>query len=43
MGRMFNIGGEAKDGKTPAEVEAAIYAELDKLAKDEVPAEELQR
>ncbi len=40
---MFNIGGEAKDGRTPAEVEAAIYAELDKLAKELVPAEELQK
>jgi predicted Zn-dependent peptidase len=40
---LFNIGGEAKDGRTPAEVEAAIYAELDKLAKEEVPAEELQK
>jgi len=40
---LFNIGGEAKDGRTPAEVEAAIYAELAKLAKDEVPAEELQK
>jgi predicted Zn-dependent peptidase len=40
---LFNIGGEAKDGKTPAEVEAAIYAELDKLANTEVPAEELQK
>jgi predicted Zn-dependent peptidase len=40
---MFNIGGEAKDGRTPVEVETAIYAELEKLAKDEVPAEELQK
>ncbi len=40
---MFNIGGEAKDGRTPAEVEAAIYAELDKLANEPVPAEELQK
>lgn len=40
---LFNIGGEAKDGKTPADVEAAIYAELDKLANTEVPAEELQK
>lgn len=39
----FNIGGEAKDGRTPAEVEAAIYAELDKLANEAVPAEELQK
>jgi len=40
---LFNIGGEAKDGRTPAEVEAAIYAELEKLADEEVPAEELQK
>ena len=39
----FNVGGEAKDGKTPADVEAAIYVELDKLASAEVPAEELQK
>lgn len=39
----FNIGGEAKDGRTPAEVEAAIYAELDRLAREEVSAEELQK
>jgi len=39
----FNIGGEAKDGRTPAEVEAAIYAELEKLATTEVPPEELQK
>lgn len=39
----FNIGGEAKDGHTPAEVEAGIYAEVEKLQKDEVPAEELQK
>ena len=40
---LFNIGGEAKDGRTPAEVEAAIYAELDRLAREEVSAEELQK
>jgi predicted Zn-dependent peptidase len=39
----FNIGGHAKDGRTPAEVEAAIYAELEKLANAPVPAEELQK
>ncbi|MEK7706681.1 MAG: insulinase family protein, partial [Verrucomicrobiota bacterium] len=38
----FNAGGEAKDGHTPAEVEAAIYTEIEKLQRDEVPAEELQ-
>jgi len=40
---MFNIGGEARDGKKPEDVEAAIYLELDKLQKEEVPAEELQK
>jgi len=40
---MFNIGGEAKEGKTPTEVEAAIYVELEKLAAEPVPAEELQK
>ncbi|HEY6166981.1 MAG TPA: insulinase family protein, partial [Verrucomicrobiae bacterium] len=39
----FNAGGEAKDGHTPAEVEAGIYAEIEKLQRDEVPAEELQK
>lgn len=40
---VFNAGGEAKDGHTPEEVEKAIYAELDKLKNEEVPAEELQK
>jgi predicted Zn-dependent peptidase len=40
---LFNIGGEVKDGRTPAEVEAAIYEELAKLAAEEMPAEELQK
>jgi len=40
---LFNIGGEAKDGRKPEEVEAAIYAELAKLQQTEVPAEELQK
>lgn len=40
---LFNAGGEAKEGRTPEEVEKGIYAELDKLKKDEVPAEELQK
>jgi len=39
----FNAGGEARDGHTPEEVEAAIYAELDKLKKEDVPPEELQK
>jgi len=40
---LFNAGGEAKDGKKPEEVEAAIYAEIEKLQREEVPAEELQK
>ncbi len=40
---LFNAGGEAKDGHTPEEVEQAIYNELEKLKKDDVPADELQK
>ncbi len=40
---LFYISGEAKDGRTPEEVEQAIYAELDKLRNGEVPPEELQK
>lgn len=40
---MFNAGAEAKDGVKLDELEAAIYAELERLQKDEVPAEELQK
>jgi predicted Zn-dependent peptidase len=39
----FNAGGEAKDGRTPEEVERAIYAEIEKLQREPVPAEELQK
>ncbi len=39
----FTAGGEAKNGHTPEEVEQAVYAELDKLKKNEVPPEELQK
>ncbi|MDB6129428.1 MAG: Peptidase domain protein [Verrucomicrobiales bacterium] len=39
----FNMGGEASEGKTPEEVEKAIYAELDKLKTSDVPSEELQK
>jgi len=38
----FDISGEAAPGHSPEEVEKAIYAELEKLQRDEVPAEELQ-
>ena len=40
---LFNAWGEAKDGHTPQEVELGIYAELEKLKRDEVPADELQK
>jgi predicted Zn-dependent peptidase len=40
---LFNAGGEARDGHTPQEVEKGIYDHLDKLKKEEVPAEELQK
>ena len=40
---LFNIGGEAREGHSPEEVEKAIYAEVEKLQKDEVPDQELQK
>lgn len=39
----FNAGGEAKEGRTPEEVERGIYAEIEKLQKEDVPPEELQK
>jgi len=39
----FNAGGEAKEGRKPEEVEAGIYAEIEKLKKENVPALELQK
>lgn len=39
----FNVGGEARDGHTPEEVEKAIYEEIERLKNEEVPAEELQK
>ncbi len=39
----FHVHGEAKDGHTPAEVEQAIYEEIEKLKQEEVPADELQK
>ncbi len=39
----FNIGGEARDGKTPEDVEQGIYAELERLQREPVPAEELEK
>lgn len=40
---LFNAGGEAREGRTPQEVEQAIYDEIGKLQQQEVPAEELQK
>jgi predicted Zn-dependent peptidase len=39
----FGVSAEAKEGKTPEEAEKAIYAELEKLKTDLVPADELQK
>jgi predicted Zn-dependent peptidase len=40
---LFNISGEASEGHTPQEVEDAIYAEVEKLKKEPVPPQELQK
>ena len=40
---LFNAGGEASEGHTPEEVEKAIYAEMEKLKNDDLPAQELQK
>ena len=39
----FIAEAEAKEGRTPQEVEPAIYAELTKLQSEPIPAEELQK
>ncbi len=39
----FEIDAEVKDGKAPEDAEKAVYAEIDRLKKDLVPAEELQK
>ncbi len=39
----YTAGGVARDGRTPEQVEAAIYAEIEKLQRDEVPDLELQK
>ncbi len=40
---LFTAGGEAREGKTPEQVEAGILAEIEKLKHEEVPAQELQK
>ena len=39
---LFEIDSEAKEGHAPEECEKAVYAELDRIAKDGVPEDELQ-
>lgn len=39
----FNCGGEAREGHKPQEVEQGIYAEIEKLKNETVPAAELQK
>ncbi|MCM3876424.1 MAG: insulinase family protein [Thermoanaerobaculia bacterium] len=39
----FGVEAEVKEGRTPEDAEKAIYVELEKLKKDLVPAEELQK
>ncbi len=40
---LFNAGGEAREGRTPQEVEQAIYDEFEKLKETPVPERELQK
>jgi predicted Zn-dependent peptidase len=40
---MFYAAAEVAEGHTPEEVERAIYHEIEKLQKEEVPAQELQK
>lgn len=39
----FNVGGEAKAGHKPEQVEAGIYEKLEQLKQEPVPPEELQK
>jgi predicted Zn-dependent peptidase len=39
----FELSGVAKPGHTPEEVEQALYKEIERLQKEPVPAEELQK
>ncbi len=42
-GGAFAISAEARDGRTLAECEQAIYAQIARLASEDVPADELQK
>jgi predicted Zn-dependent peptidase len=39
----FELRGTAKPGKSPEEVEQALYKEIERIQKEPVPAEELQK
>jgi predicted Zn-dependent peptidase len=39
----FNAGGEAREGHKPEEVEQGIYDNVERLKKEDVPVEELQK
>ena len=39
----FDFSAQVRSGKSPAELEKALYEELEKLAKEGVPAEELEK
>ncbi len=39
----FEIDAEVREGKAPEDTEKAVYTEIEKLKKDLVPAEELQK
>jgi len=39
----FDADGEAREGHSPQEVEQGIYDNIDKLKKEDVPAEELEK
>ena len=40
---VFNISGEARDGKSPEEVEQGIYGVIEELRQTDLPPEELQK
>lgn len=40
---MFNASAEAKDGKSLDELEQSVYAEIEKLATEPIPTDELQK
>jgi predicted Zn-dependent peptidase len=42
-GGIFEVETTVKDGKEPAAAEAAVYEEIEKLQKEAVPGEELQK